>query len=269
MDAIVKSFRTQKAGNAFEECEDKSYSKSLLNERQGVYRFSSQNLLVFGVADGATEGMFSGVWAEILVKAFCRSKNNNVDIGYVVNKASKDWDSWMRNYIAERGRHNKPIQWYEEPGLRAGSFSTLLGLILTYSEGSHSNIWHTLAVGDTCLFCVRDGKLVLRFPIENSADFSNHPSLISSNLERNKDVFESRRFLQSEWHAHDIFYIMTDALACWFLQEYEAGNSPWCSFPFVSHGSDEVTFESWVDSLRNAKKMKNDDVTLIHVEVVE
>ena len=269
MNVIVKSFRTQKAGNTFEECEDKSYSKSILNERQRVYRFSSQNLLTFGVADGATEGMFSGVWAEILVKAFCRSKNNKFDIGCVVNKASKDWDSWMRNYIAERERYNKPIQWYEEPGLRAGSFSTLLGLILTYSEGSCSNILKAFAVGDTCLFCVRDGKLDLCFPIESSTDFNNRPFLISSNQERNKSLLESKRFYQSEWYAHDIFLIMTDALACWFLKEYEAGNSPWCSFPFVSHDGEEVSFESWVDSLRNAKKMKNDDVTLMQIEVVE
>jgi hypothetical protein len=245
MDAIVRSFRTQKAGNAFEECEDKSYHKKLLNGKQRGYRVFNQSLLAFGVADGATEGMFSGVWAEILVKAFCRSKNNNVGIGYVVDEASKNWDSWMRNYIAERERNNKPIQWYEEPGLRAGGFSTLLGLVLAYSEESHSNIWHALAVGDTCLFCVRDGKLIWRFPIENSTDFSNRPSLISSNLARNKDTFESSRFLQSEWHAHDLFYIMTDALACWFLQEYEAGNSPWRFFPFVNNGSEEVTFESW------------------------
>jgi hypothetical protein len=267
MNVIVRWFRTQKAGNAFEECEDKSYPK-YLNEKHGVYGFSSQNFLAFGVADGATEGMFSGVWAEILVKAFCRSKNNNVDVEYVVDKASKDWNSWMRNYIAERVRHSKPIQWYEEPGLKAGGFSTLLGFVLTYSEESRSSVWRALAVGDTCLFCVRDGKLVLSFPIENSSDFSNRPSLISSNLARNKESSESKRIFQSEWYAHDLFYIMTDALACWFLQEYEAGNSPWLSFPFVCNGSEEVTFESWVESLRSAKKMKNDDVTLIHIEVV-
>lgn len=267
MNLVIRSFRLQKAGNAFEECEDRLYPK-FLNDRRAVYKLSDQSLSAFGIADGATEGMLSGEWAEILVKAFCRSKISHLDISFLIEKASRDWDFWIKNYLAERQRHNKPIKWYEEPGLKAGSFSTLLGLVFSDSQGSEVGEWHALAIGDTCFFHIRNGKLIQSFPIENSSCFGNRPPLISSNPARNKDLSESSKMLAGDWLTHDSFYLMTDALACWFLQESEAGNSPWLSYPFINN-SEEITFEFWVERLRSSKKMKNDDVTLVHVELAK
>ena len=62
---IIRPFRLQKAGNTFEECEDQSFH-AFMNSGQDAYELSDQNLSVVGVADGATEGILSGKWAEIL-----------------------------------------------------------------------------------------------------------------------------------------------------------------------------------------------------------
>lgn len=267
MDLLVRSFRLQKAGNLFEECEDKSYPKCL-NKKQEVRRIAAQHRFAFGIADGATESMLSREWAEILVKAFCRSRDSQMDIRFVVEKASEDWSFWIKDYIAKRERRNKPIKWYEEPGLKAGSFSTLLGLVFVDLDGFTGGTWQALAVGDSCLFHIRDGSLIQDFPIESSSAFGNRPSLIASNPARNRNLIESCNVTSGEWLAHDRFYLMTDALACRFMQESDAGNSPWLSYPFVNDNK-AADFEIWVDGLRMAKKMKNDDVTLIAIEVAK
>lgn len=266
MDVVVRSFRIQKVGNGFEECEDKSYP-TYLNCKQGVRKISGKVPLTFGLADGATEGMFSGVWAEILVKSFCRAKDMHPDMSLVLAKASASWNSWMRNYLAERERRKKPIQWFEEPGLKAGGFSTLLGLVLTDGEDSNGGKWWALAVGDTCVFQVREKGLITSFPMESSSSFSSTPSLVCSNAARNARILEANKTCQAEWHAGDRFYLMTDAIACWFLREYEEGNQPFLSFPYADGALGE-DFELWADSLRSAKQMRNDDVTLIDIEIV-
>lgn len=267
MKLIIRPFRLQKAGNTFEECEDQSFH-AFMKSGQDAYELSDQNLSVVGVADGATEGILSGKWAEILIKTACRSKNSSPDIELLVEKASKAWFSWMENYLAEREKHNNPIRWYEEPGFKAGSFSTLLRLVLSDSERSEGGDWHALAVGDSCLFHIRTKKLVRSFPIENSSGFNNNPSLISSNPLNNKDLSELSSVLSGEWCSHDSFYLMTDALACWFLKEKEADKSPWESYPFINDNK-EMKFECWIEYLRRLNKIKNDDVTLIHIEIAK
>lgn len=84
----------------------------------------------------------------------------------------------------------------------------------------------------------------------------------------NKDLSDYCKIITGNWTSHDRFYLMTDALACWFLHEIESGESPWSCYPFV-RSNEKVTFESWVKRLRSSKRMRNDDVTLIHVEAVK
>lgn len=268
MKLIIRAFRIQKAGNAFEECEDKSYP-SYLNKEQSVYELSDQNLCKLGIADGATEGMLSGEWAEILLKASCRSNIDSSNINILVDKATKGWDSWLKNYLDERDRHKKPIMWYEEPGFKTGSFSTLLCLIIHDSEIKKNVKWQATAVGDSCLFHVREKQVIQSFPLNHSSDFGNRPSLISSNPLNNKRLTESNKMIEEDWLPHDSFYLMTDALACWFLQERENGNSPWLSYPFVINNDKGIKFGSWVECLRKSRYIKNDDVTLIHVGVTK
>ena len=56
---------------------------------------------------------------------------------------------------------------------------------------------------------------------------------------------------------------MTDALAEWFLMEHEAGRSPWRElFALTADG-----FPEWVTGRRADRRLKNDDVTLMVIEV--
>ena len=59
----------------------------------------------------------------------------------------------------------------------------------------------------------------------------------------------------------DEFYLMTDALACWFLQMYEKKRQPWRTMRLLKQSD----FEQGIAKLRNTKALRNDDVTLLHI----
>lgn len=265
MNVDLSSFRLQKAGNAYDECEDKVFPKNL-NTQHGKFSLSGRSPLYFAIADGATEGMLSSVWAEILVKAFCRTGNEHVDPKAILEKAFKAWDSWFHTYLRARKMHGRPIQWYEEPGLEAGAFSTLLGLMLQDSDTKGFGSWEVGAIGDTCVFQVRGERLISSLPIADSSGFNTRPFLIRSKAKPSSELLEAFNPKKGEWQIGDSFFLTTDALACWFLQEFESGDFPWRTVSQVAINT-EGPFERWVDELRDKKKLKNDDVTLVIIKV--
>ncbi len=60
---------------------------------------------------------------------------------------------------------------------------------------------------------------------------------------------------------------MTDALAQWFLHAHEQGGWPGDDVASVLSAADpDDAFAAWVEDLRRGGGLRNDDVTLIHVE---
>ena len=57
--------------------------------------------------------------------------------------------------------------------------------------------------------------------------------------------------------------LVSDALACWFLVEAEKGEHPW----EVLTGLTPEVFPVWVEHLRSERVLRNDDVTLLQVDV--
>jgi hypothetical protein len=57
---------------------------------------------------------------------------------------------------------------------------------------------------------------------------------------------------------------MTDALAQWFLVEAEMGRKPWAALAKVSTPEQ---FQAYVDCLRAGGALRNDDVTLVNLQV--
>jgi hypothetical protein len=63
----------------------------------------------------------------------------------------------------------------------------------------------------------------------------------------------------------DAFYLATDALAHWFLAEHERGHKPWTTLAGVAASR---TLDTFVAEARAARALKNDDVTLVAVDMV-
>lgn len=258
MNAFVASFRLPKGGNAPEEIEDAHYPRSIGQHRAAELRCA--------VADGATEGMLAGPWAEILVKTFGRSRGPATDVLPFLQRSSRSWTAWKRNYLAERERRNKPIQWYEDAGLRAGAFATFLGLSLRAPPSAGGGAWDAVAIGDSCLFQIRDGRVLNSFPLTSSPEFSSRPYLLPTNPSPRADPFAAIKTIEGDWRSDDTFLLMTDALARWFLEEYETGGSPWITCRDLDPGQ-PTGFQEWVRGLRTTNRMRNDDVTLLRIDI--
>jgi hypothetical protein len=114
------------------------------------------------------------------------------------------------------------------------------------------------------LFLVRCDELLEAFPMPHSRDFSNQPHLLGSRGPPVDHQRDQHREGHGIWFPGDHFLLMTDALAQWFLSEHEAGRRPWHS---LSRFSATAGFARLVEDLRERESLRNDDVTLVRIEV--
>lgn len=203
----------------------------------------------FAVADGASETSFAKEWAGLLVARFVEAPPSPAEL--------RDWVAPMQ--AAWAGAHlEKSTAWYAEQKAKSGAYASLLGLSL------EDDRWRALAVGDSCLFVVRAGRLVHAFPFERAEQFSQRPVLLSSVDRANREVWQDVRAEEGELRHKDQLLLMTDALAHWFLTESEMGRRPWAA---LQRAGTEEAFHTFVDLLRGGGALRNDDVTLVRLEV--
>lgn len=232
-----RAFRLSRQGLRDDQCED-AFAVSLDRGR-------------FAVADGATESSFGGVWANLLVTAFVEAES------------LPDWPEWIdplrRLWTQQVGRstNGAAIPWYVEDHSRQGAFATFLSLTVN-AVG-----WSARAVGDTCLFHVRGDRLLFSFPLTQAEDFNTTPWLIGSKTASNGAPLDQALQVSDDWKEGDRLFLMTDALAQWFLTQSRDGR-PWLLLEEFLDQPDEA-FAAWIALLRSSRKLKNDDVTLVTV----
>lgn len=207
-------------------------------------------LLRAAVADGASEAMLAGRWATLLVRTFTAA-DPDATLARVVDDAAAGWDAVVEEYLLDRERRNKPIRWFEEPGLHRGAYATLLGLRL-FGSGRFDG-W---ALGDSCLLQVRDERLVLAFPLDDAAAFGSAPALAPSRGPDPQRIAAAQRNVTGEWAPADTFYLATDAVAHWILTGGGAQGA-------AQLAADD--FAEQVQDLRGRGEIHDDDVTMLAI----
>ncbi len=249
MRTSVRVFWLPKAGNSVAEYED-AYWPRQASELSGAVHLA--------VADGATETSFSGLWARLLVNAYGRGR---------LTKATWNEDLCGIRRVWQRAVGQKPLPWYAEEKLRLGAFSSLTGLTLVppAEPGGKGGEFQVVSIGDSCLFQVREGRLIWSFPFTASEEFNSRPQLISSlNGSADRDAVVQR--ISGEWQLGDTFFLMTDALACWALRLVEAGKDP---FALLQSVDSQEEFDTLIADQRSHTDadgnplLKNDDVTFV------
>ena len=250
MRCTLNHFSLPKLGN-----EQSDYEDAFAPKSNGMLE---QQSLSIAVSDGASESSFASDWAKMLTRAFVREPSASAEaLKAQTEFLAKRWQSFV---------NRRPLSWFAEEKLRLGAFATLLGVQLSSgSSGSNeTGRWLAIAVGDSCLFQVRNDNLICAFPLANSAEFGNSPILLSSNLARNAQVWKNVQVHSGEWKIGDAFLLATDALACWFLSQYERNECPWnILFGFAEDSNPSESFKTWADKSREILQMKNDDITLV------
>lgn len=252
MHVFAQPFWAPKGGSTDSEYEDAFWPSRATDTRASCFRCA--------VGDGATETSYSGIWAKQLVRHFCKDSGNAPFDGDGFRCLQQRWSTIVRR---------RPLPWYAVEKVRLGAFAAILGLIL-YDEacvGGSGGNWQAVAVGDSCLVQVRGEEVLARFPLADSAAFSNRPHLLSSNPAYTSRIIDHLRTIDGTWQAGDAFYLMTDALASWFMQEVEAGRTPWNILRDLDTQDEVKPFRKWVESLRTEGAIRNDDVTLLRVDI--
>jgi hypothetical protein len=204
----------------------------------------------FAIADGATESSFAALWARLLVAEFAGAPHGDL----------APWSAWLpalqQRWAAQVG--SPVLPWYAETKLQQGAFATFLGLVVREAR------WHALAVGDSCLFQTRGDDLRYAFPLFSAADFDTTPWLVGSRGCDPATVERRTRRAEGDWQPGDRLWLMTDALAKWFLEQVETCSRPWAELDGLLRGpSPQHEFEGWVDHHRDSGRLRNDDVTLL------
>ena len=234
-----------KAGNRREEYEDAAWPARSLQGAGRVFRCA--------VADGATESAFAGLWARQLVSWF---GHGPVDARPLAAQLTAEQQHWS----AEVNR--TPLPWYAEEKAANGAYAAFLGLRLQETEAG-AGVWSALAVGDCCVAHLRGNVVLATFPATDAGYFNSRPYLISSQPQRNAHLAAQTRTAAGAWQPGDQFWLMTDALAHWFL----AADAASVADLRAQAAGARRAFAGWIAGLRHAGVLRNDDVTLLVVTV--
>jgi hypothetical protein len=266
--ARVAAFSVPKKGCAPEEVEDAWWVGP---DGCGDGPHEGHRLSV-SVSDGASESLLAGRWAQRLAATVGAARGaTRTRAGFVAayREAAGRWTQEMADYTADREARGAPIQWYEEPGLAKGAYATLVALeVLDRARGPVPR-WRAAALGDSCLFQVREDRLHVSFPVKDSAAFSNQPPLLASRGIEDEAVRRHTKLCAGDWMPGDTFYVATDALAAWFLRGAQSGERPWAPLRGIAGGGDagDGAFAAWVEDRREGGELHDDDTTLVRIEL--
>ena len=254
MHLICKAFQVPKASSEIRACEDYYCPQKL---RRGF----EPEAFPFRVAlsDGASTSIFSREWAAQLARAYCRRR---IDQSHLDLELRALGSKWLQQVFKEG------LPWYLDEKISIGAFATLLGLSFeARSPDETVRKWNAIALGDSCLFQIRKNRLKTAFPEIRAGDFWRNPVLASTNPTSNQNLSENVKTKLGTWRINDKFYLMTDALAFWFVSSIEQGEKPWTILDSLDTEDELAPFEVWIPQLRREGAMPNDDVTLIRVDV--
>lgn len=199
------------------------------------------------VADGATTASFSGEWARLLAGAWgdgaLGADGEGLPALARLWRASANLDA---------------LSWFAADKLRAGSHAALLGV-----EFRSDGCWTALSVGDCCLFVVRDDALIEAFPARDPEALQGRPALVGTEMSVD-DFQRNARRMAGWWQTGDALYLMSDALARWFLDAaLVARSAPWRALGAAMERPE--TFTLWIERLRGCGALQPDDVTALRV----
>jgi len=237
------------------------YVQKYVNEPADYEDAFGHNRNCMAIADGATDSVGSGLWARILAQTFIQQPP------IPTREAMLQWlESLAQLWNAEMPWDRVP--WYAINKAKRGPISTLLGVTFDWSElhpETATAAFEAVAVGDSCLFQIRQDELITCFPLTRSVDFGTRPPLLSTRVEDNRPVLSSNfRQYKGSCKLGDLFILATDAFSGWFVRRIEKGERPWQDLI----GLTGPQFLVLVEQLRQKHLMRDDDVTVLlgHLE---
>jgi len=242
MQISIKGYITSKESELFYDCADRyAYNKS-------------QNK--FAISDGVSKSFFPKVWADVLVNKWVDSKEFD-EVQFILD-CQKDWLKQVTEIV------NKPnAKWFTKNAFnrKEAGLATFVGL--RFYKKKKEWFWKADALGDSFLFFVPKNsknfskECIILSSIKEPIIFDNFPDYLSSFGNKHKGEKQKKENpLRS-----GTFYLMTDALAEWFLTEKEDAIGK------ISVWQNQKDFEHFVDEERHNKKLGNDDTAFLSIKI--
>lgn len=242
MVAESSLFWLPRSGNAPEEYEDASAADAAAGR--------------FALADGASDTSFADLWARLLVEQF-------------VAQAPLDLADWTDALPALQQRWRTAVDGLTMPYYAKAKFDRVPSQpssALCWAKSPRGASSGAVAVGDTCLFHSRGNQLLRAFPLDESGKFNDRPPLVGSRASPKHDREKLSVYAHGQARIGDRLWLVTDALARWCLAEFEGGGDPWGQFESLRAAANPGgQFAAWLQRLRDARKLQDDDATLLAV----
>ena len=265
VSVYYRCFYVPKAGHTGDQYED-----AFAPDQPGRFRIESRWLC--GLADGASEGGFSRRWANLLVKRLTAMLDEDSLTPQTLQRyLAACVDEWQQEIVPELIR---------EYGSSSRFYAIQQSLLLTGSAATLAMIevdptvrrWRGISLGDSCIFHIRDGKILDYLPktITRASDFDTSPLLVSTQPDRMGVIREQLErealYLYATYKPGDVLLLMTDALAEWFIRQCEHSNPQLIVSELYRINSD-THFQQMIDELRREQALKNDDTTLLMIQI--
>jgi len=213
---------------------------------------------IAAIADGVSSSYHAADWARLLVRSAVDQRPDIHDGESVSQWLAAARRQWVTPLDLES------LPWHQKAKAQEGASATLLTVELfpvdvrdARAKGDFRLVCY--AVGDCCLFHVRNDQVLRVFPIESSQLFDRDPPVIGS-VNRSKDHLLQFDTLEDYCLEGDLLVLATDAMAAWALRLLEAGRSPeWERFWDMS----EQEWEHGIYTLREQRQMRYDDATIV------
>lgn len=207
------------------------------------------------VADGASEGIFTSAWAQLLTRTFL---GEDLDVADPERLAA--WMADCRGEWAEKINYPS-LRWSQQAKVDStGAGATFLAWQAgRTAEGAL--VWRSWAVGDSCLFWVRNNRLRATFPMAHSRHFGVPPNLLPT---RAALQVPAPLYAAGMCRPGDLFILATDAFAQYLLRITEQKKEPdWNALASM----EESVWRERVEILRSKNRIVNDDCTVVFARI--
>ena len=236
------------------------------------------------IADGVSTAIFSRRWAQLLTGSSVAAPpawDDDSAVNAWILEQRKAWAKsinihalpWMQKAKLEQaGGAYAAFLWAEVvplghpvEGSLPGS-ATAAPMPTIASGGAGGFRCRSVAVGDCCLFHVRAGEVLGRFPLSSEADFARDPLTFCSSS-RNRQPQPPLSRCEFDCLAGDWIVLSSDALAKWLYRLSDIGQPiDWAGL----WQQDAYTWTQRVGSLRlldSLERIRVDDTTLVILRV--
>lgn len=224
------------------------------------------------IADGVSSAIFSRTWARLLTRTAALDPPDVTDSELVAQWLQPLQQKWREQIDFQKVSRD----WARGPKLRSvgGQSTLLLAEVRAPADPSvrpEDNEYRLIghAIGDCCLFLIRDGSKVQSFPMTDSAAFAEAPYALSS-IVKDGDYAAKFEHFDEPCRVGDLIVLCTDAVGLWAMQEYEAGNQ----VDWMRYWENDLAWQEDILELRSRSpkdprnRMRVDDCTLFLLQVI-